>query len=301
MTLSVWQSKAPFPEAEPPSDVGDRLHRVYHQLALLPSLDPSAHVDALFGELVGLVQNSPAALAAHLMADPVLFAVQERLQALCAEGEARLEAHWARRIIESPEGGAWMALEAFPYFSNYERLARLEVAALRMTTDDRQGADRVRPARRALFVGSGPLPLTSILLAARHGLTVTNLDVDPTACLLGRRLALRLGIEASCDFIHRDVLAHASLADVDVVFMAALVGRHRTEKRAILAHIARHLPSHASVVVRSAHRLRTLLYPGVDVADLGGLGPLLELHPHDEVINSVIVARLPAGPSRTSP
>jgi hypothetical protein len=41
MTLSVWQSKAPFPEAEPRSDLGDRLHRVYHQLALLPSLDPA--------------------------------------------------------------------------------------------------------------------------------------------------------------------------------------------------------------------------------------------------------------------
>src|SRR5690606_11458128 len=60
MTLSVWQGKAPFPEVEPPSELGDRLHRVYHQLALLPSLDPCADVDALFGELVGLVQNSPA-------------------------------------------------------------------------------------------------------------------------------------------------------------------------------------------------------------------------------------------------
>lgn len=272
-----------------------RLHQLYHQLALLPSLEPCATVDALFSELVGLVQASPPALASTALEDPVLSAVRERLQALCAEGEARLEAHWARRILEAPQREAWVALERFPYYANYGRLAELELAALRAA--GAAGATQFAP-RRALFIGCGPLPLTSILLAARHGLTVTNLDVDPGACAAAERLALRLGIAGALDFVTADVLEHASLAPYDVVFMAALVGRHRAEKRAILRHIAEHVSPRARVVVRSAHRLRTLLYPGVELDDLGGLIPLLELHPHDEVINSVIIAEPARSASR---
>jgi nicotianamine synthase len=269
--------------------LGDRLHRVYHRLALLPSLDPSDDVDALFRELVRLVQTTPPSEATSLLDDPVLAAVRERLQALCAEGEARLETHWARRIVETPSSAGWRELEAFPYFENYERLARLELAALDVASPALDGARR----RRGVFIGSGPLPLTSILLAARHGLAIVNLDLNPDAAILGRRVAAHLGIESSLEFVASDVLSYPNIGHFDVVFVAALVGRHRVEKRTILQHIRRHAQPHASVVVRSAHRLRTLLYPGVELEDLGGLIPLLELHPHDDVINSVIIARPP--------
>lgn len=274
----------------------DRVHRIYHGLAVAPSLSPSVSVNALFSELVLLVQTSPPALAAGLLGDPVLSGVRERLLELCAEGEYLLESHWAKRILESPPGASWAALEAFPYYSNYERLVELEVAAL--TIAGRDGRSRGGAAtgagkggRRALFIGSGPLPLTSILLARRHGFIVTNLDLDAGACLLGRRLASHLGSEDGLEFVESDILRHDALDEFDVVFVAALVGRHRAEKRAVLYHIARRLSEHAAVVVRSAHHLRTLLYPGVELDDLSGLVPLLELHPHDDVINSVIIAR----------
>jgi nicotianamine synthase len=145
---------------------------------------------------------------------------------------------------------------------------------------------------------SGVLPLTSILLAARHGLEITNLDLDPDAALLGRRLAAHLGLGSLLEFVAADVLAYPNIENLDVVFVAALVGRRRIEKRAILRHITRHVQPHATVVNRSAHRLRTLLYPDVELADLGGLVPLLELYPHDDVINSVIIARPPASVAR---
>jgi len=50
------------------------------------------------------------------------------------------------------------------------------------------------------------------------------------------------------------------------------------------------------VLARSAHSLRTLLYPVLDVGDggPGGLDPVAVLHPHTDVVNSVVLARVPA-------
>lgn len=197
--------------------------------------------------------------ASAVLDDPVLAAVRERLQALCAEGEARLEAHWARRVLEGgPSSAGWRELEAFPYFVSYERLARLEFAALDVAAPRVSGAG----PRRALFVGSGPLPLTAILLAARYGLEITNLDLNPDAALLGGRLAAHLGLGSLLEFVAADVLVYPDIEHVDVVFVAALVGRHRVEKRAILRRITRHVRPQATVVIRSAHRMRTLLLSG---------------------------------------
>lgn len=267
----------------------DRVHRLYQSLALSPTLEPSATVDALFRELVGIVQGSPSPQQTALLADPILSSVRERLQELCAEGEFRLESHWAHRILDAPPGLAWQILREFPYYGNYERLARLELRALGMACEG-AGAGSAEPLR-VLFVGSGPLPLTSIVLATQHRCQVTNLDRDASACRLARGVADRLGIAAQLDFIEADVLGHRALDGYDVLFLAALVGRHRVDKRAILAHVARGMRQGSFMVARSAQRMRTLLYPAIELEDMVGLSPLLEIHPHDDVINSVIVAR----------
>lgn len=286
-----------------PPDLGAfcvQVHRIYHRLALASSLDPCAEVDALFSQLVLAVREAPPELATTILADPVMAAVRERLQELCAEGEYRLEVSWAGRILNRPAEASWPALRSFPYYRNYERLAWLELQGLAASSEwyvepgpGAAGPDHERrgPARRALFVGSGPLPLTSIVLAQAHGFHMTNVDLDGPACALGARLAERLGLASNMAFVQRDIRDLADLEGFDVVFVAALVGQRRAEKRAVLSHIARRLSREALVVVRTAQKVRTLLYPGVELGDLGGLVPLLELHPHDEVINSVIIAR----------
>lgn len=77
----------------------------------------------------------------------------------------------------------------------------------------------------------------------------------------------------------------------NVVFLAALVGMGREEKREVIDHLARHMAPGALLVVRSAHGARAFLYPVVDLEDLKGSEVLSVYHPGDEVINSVIVAR----------
>lgn len=269
---------------EQTDDLSCRIHRLYQGLATAASLDPSDEVDRSFRELVALSLGRSETDAARVLGDPIVVAIQENLQQVCARGEYALERHWAERVLSSG-GRAWDELARFPYFANYEKLARLEWNGLLSVLRE--------PPRRVLFIGSGPLPLTSIVLAATHGVSVDNLDVDADACRMASELAPRLGLADRLRFHRADGRSFAPMHDYDVIFVAALVGLRRAEKQAVVSHVAGQTRATALLVVRSAHRLKTLLYPEVKAADLIPFQPLLEIHPHHEVINSVIVAAKP--------
>lgn len=168
---------------------------------------------------------------------------------------------------------------------NYEKLTRLELSGLRAVRDELP--------RRVLFIGSGPLPFTSILLTERLGVPVNNIDVDEEACTAARTLAQRLGLADRLTFLCADALSCTDLSRFDCVFLAALVGMNRREKGRLLHHLHGAMRPGALLLVRSSQRLRALLYPEVDIHEMAPFEPLLEIHPHDEVINSVILAERP--------
>lgn len=94
------------------------------------------------------------------------------LRNLCAQAECHLESHWAELISSGATTREGMLcyplqtknnltnnavqnlLSTFPYYSNYVDLTRLELAAL-------QAVDPMPPQKIA-FIGSGPMPLTSL-------------------------------------------------------------------------------------------------------------------------------------------
>jgi nicotianamine synthase len=122
---------------------------------------------------------------------------------------------------------------------------------------------------------------------------VDALDVDPEAVALGDALARTLGDDVTV--AEGDVLDLGDLGVYDLVCVAALVGLAPEDKAAALAHVRARMRPGATVLARSAHSLRGLLYPVLDVADgaLGGLEPVAVLHPHTDVVNSVVLARVP--------
>ena len=123
---------------------------------------------------------------------------------------------------------------------------------------------------------------------------VDAVDVDPEAAELGGRLAGALGDDVTVS--EGDVLALGDLGAYDLVCVAALVGLDPDAKAAALAHVRARMRPGAIVLARSAHSLRGLLYPVLEVAGggLGGLDPVAVLHPHTDVVNSVVLARVPA-------
>ncbi|KAK3418720.1 hypothetical protein EUGRSUZ_H03291, partial [Eucalyptus grandis] len=263
-----------------------RLYELHEKICSLDSLNPCKDVDTLFTQLV-LTCMPPT--HNHIDVTTLCKKAQQMrsdLIRLGGEAEGLLESHFATilgsfdRPIEK--------LEIFPYYGNYLKLAQLEFTLLT------QHCTHV--PNKVAFVGSGPLPLSSIVLALNHLTTTSfhNYDMDPLANSKAARL-----ISSDPDLSKR-VLFHTcdvlkvteELKEYDVVFLAALVGMDKEEKARAIEHLGRYMKSGAILMVRSAHGARVFLYPVVDVqSDLGGFEVLSVFHPKDEVINSVIVAR----------
>lgn len=266
-----------------------RVLRLHSALRALPGLSPSPVVDALFRDLVGGCLTADRRLAPAVLADPRLTAVTGDLLALCSEGEAELERHWASVVLAATDPVA--ALAGFPYLANYDDLTRLELGAL-------AGAGQpVHRGTRLGFVGCGPLPLSALALNRSTGAHVIAVDNDQDAGEAARAVLDRLAPAGAVDVHRADALTGdgltAALADCDVVVLAALVGLGPQGKAAVIATLARTLRPGVRVVLRSADGLRALLYPVVRMADVEAAGfvPEVLTHPLGTVVNSALVAR----------
>lgn len=183
------------------------------------------------------------------------------LHNICATAECELEAHWAAKIWQS--GDPWKCLEQFPYLDNYSELTRIEMCSIHAVNPS--------PIRSVAFIGSGPLPLTSLALLKklRHPSlplfavdSVTNIDISRDAINASQAMARRLGLD--CDKM-RFQLADAAdpaldLKRYDVVYLAALVGESQAQKENLLASVACRMRPEATLVTRSCHGLKTVLY-----------------------------------------
>ncbi|KAG9200078.1 hypothetical protein G6514_007675 [Epicoccum nigrum] len=141
-----------------------------------------------------------------------------------------------------------------------------------------------------------------ILESLKYNARVHNIDRDPSALSISQSLSERFGYADRMSFACTDVSTKASefegktvWHEFDVVFLAALVGMDATSKLAILEDLVKKLRSGALIVARSAKGLRMVLYPMLELGeDLEriGLEILVELHPWNRVVNSVIVLRV---------
>ncbi|KAK6069113.1 nicotianamine synthase [Seiridium cupressi] len=218
-------------------------------------------------------------------------AILPSLRRISSESECCLEAYWNSYIISRARDPkeALQLLKSFPYFQNYVDLSRLELYALYA----------VEPSlpRRIAFLGSGPLPLTSMCLlrslrdssiseaavetaavvdveANGHAKgvdesddekrrpVVVNIDNNSTALATSTVLCEQLGAwSEGMAFRCSDACSTMDLSGYDVVFLAALVGVTQSEKEDIITDVARRMRPGALMVVRSALGLRTVLYP----------------------------------------
>ncbi len=268
------------------ADQGEPWTRIVATVAALEATDlqPCPLVNGLFG---ALVQAAVALPADH----PGIARYGPRVRPLCAVGESALETAWARRLIGDPT-----ALGAFPYLDNYVALVQGEWAALTATLG--------RRPRRVVFIGSGPLPLTALLLHRLvPDLAVTCVDRDPDAVALGRQVAASVAGARAAVFVHAEA-DDLDPTGFDVVLVAALVGSTSAAKGATLARLASRLSQGALVAVRSVPADgRELLYPRLAPADIPApLRQVGQWTPPPSVINNVVLlSRSTSGPDPSAP
>ncbi|XP_058077260.1 nicotianamine synthase-like [Magnolia sinica] len=261
----------------------ERVCELYDHISRLESLKPSKDVNMLFTQLV-LTCMPPCPIDVAQLSKGVQD-IRSKLIRLCGEAEGLLESHFSS--ILGSFANPLDHVDIFPYYSNYLKLSHLEYTILiKHCTHE---------PNRVAFVGSGPLPLTSIVLASYHlqSTTFHNYDIDPSA----NSKALHL-VSTNPDLSKRMFFHTTNIMDVthnlrgcEVVFLAALVGMDMEEKVQVVDHLAKYMAPGALLMLRSAHGARAFLYPVIKPCDLHGFEVLSEFHPTDEVINSVIVAR----------
>eukprot|EP01018_Ginkgo_biloba_P003118 Gb_05072 [translate_table: standard] len=260
-----------------------RVIKLYAKISKLNSLKPSKRVNTLFGQLVRLCSR-PNSIDVRSL-DESVQETRSRLICLCGEAEGLLESHFAEILGRLPQ--PLVQMYVFPYYSNYWKLALMEYKML--------CENEIPVAKKLAFVGSGPLPFTSILLALHHlpSTAFHNYDVDPSAnAMAGNLVAAHPDLSKRMTFHTCNILkVTEDLAEYDVVFLAALVGMDKAQKIEVLQHLAKHMLPGSVLLLRSAHGARGFLYPVVDEEDLSGFQVVSVIHPTDEVINSVILAR----------
>lgn len=224
--------------------------------------------------------------------DERLVALGPDLVRLCSDAEGRLEAHWSQRLVDSAalplrswfpiygRKSPLVALDAFPYLQNYRALVRLEAGLLQAV-----GA----ALQHVIFIGSGPLPLSSLLIGRDHiepsaapGWSVTSVDSDVAALEAGANLVaaalssplLPATKTSSLSCRHRSgtfaflpdsalSLSPTLLAKASVVCLAALVGLTIESKVDIAMYLISHMKPGPFLLARSADGLRSFAYPVV--------------------------------------
>lgn len=259
--------------------------QLHASISKLDSLRPSKQVNSLFTQLVKLC-TLPSSVDVHVLPEEVQI-MRESLINLCGRAEGLLELEFSTLLGKTSQ--PLNNLNLFPYYGNYVLLANLENKLL--------NDNGVVHPNKVAFIGSGPMPLTSIVMATHHMKSThfDNFDIDYKANEVARRIvASDAELEKRMKFETRDIMnVRERLAEYDCIFLAALVGMNKEDKVKILGHIRNYMKEGSVLLVRSAKGARAFLYPVVEEHDLLGFELLTIFHPNNEVINSVVLVRKP--------
>ncbi|GAU19081.1 hypothetical protein TSUD_99430 [Trifolium subterraneum] len=262
-----------------------QIMQIHATISKLDSLRPSKQVNTLFTHLVKLC-IPPSSIDIETLPQEVKT-MRESLIKLCGKAEGLLELEFSTFISQTPNPMKNITL--FPYYGNYVKLANYENTILK--------ENGVVNAKKVAFIGSGPMPLSSIILATHHmeSTHFDNFDIDEKANEVASKIvASDKALEKRMKFVTQNIMeVKERLGQYDCIFLAALVGMSRGEKMKVLGHIRKYMKEGGVLLVRSAKGSRAFLYPIVDENDVLDFEVLTIFHPTDDVINSVVLLQKP--------
>lgn len=176
------------------------------------SLDPSPEINELLSELVSYLQGTQPdpdlctesrvstiekEVCATIDKNAVLLSRSDAIRSIAIRAESRLEIFWTSSLITctsqvdeslTPVEKVIVGCGEFPYTTNYVKMVETEAQVIKAhLRANKISVEAGRPINVA-FCGSGPLPLTGMLLAACMDANVTLIDVDQEAIDLSQKL-----------------------------------------------------------------------------------------------------------------
>ncbi|CAF1469660.1 unnamed protein product [Adineta steineri] len=251
-------------------------------------LDPSPQVTHLFNELLIFCCSTPICslkFERMLETDSVLKTVCENLRNLRSRYEYHLEIHSAKIYASNANQSL---IEHFFDDGDYHRLIQLEIDMLRnlgiqfpqnLPLNDKLNSVVTKIA----FIGSGPIPVSSMLILTEHTpfVDIYNIDISHEANQLASNVSKQLlpsHLFERMHFITQDINQkplpfhiESILKQCQVIFLAALVGTDDLAKLSILQNIVKHSKNESDqrltqhIIIRTTDGLRQVLYPKINL------------------------------------
>lgn len=222
----------------------DDINRALSAYVRMTLQEPGARV-------LSLVFNDAAIRKAHPQILTLLSRAESAMENYFAE-------HFAARGTITRED-----LKDFWYLQNYDELVQQDLNSLSALNDGANFPANWTP----LFLGSGPLPLSAVMLHYKMGCNVRCVDFDQQAVDTSRAFIRALGLENAITIEQADATTFPDYAAHKLIFVAALINN----KTATLEKIRGDAPG-ALVAIRSVENLRRLLYRALDVKEILDMG-----------------------------
>lgn len=145
----------------------------------------------------------------------------------------KLETEKAKSLLSS--SNPWETLQNFTFYPNYLQLASTEYTG-----------SGLKPKDCVLFLGSGPLPLSLILLCHEYGLFGIGIEQDENRANLSREVISILGLSVSIKIIEGNHFCLPLENSCDLYMVAA----QAEPKKEIFEHLTKVLPEGSKVSYR---------------------------------------------------
>lgn len=207
-----------------------------------------------------------------LLCDPQLKPVLKAVAGFRDVYSLRLEVKWGRSIAESER--PLEILKGFSFYPNYLSLGKTEFEGANLKSGD-----------YIAFLGSGPLPLSLIVLCQVYGVKGVGIERVPQWAALSREVIDRLGLSAEIEILDGDHSYFPLKKNVQLTMVAAAA----QPKAEIFAHLKEVLLPGTKVSYRIYEKgLRRLLDCDSSFVPPPDLREYLRVRPQPPVNNTSI-------------
>ena len=181
--------------------------------------------------------------------------------------------------IEKAEGllssrNPWETLQNFTFYPNYLQLSSTEYTG-----------SCLKPKDCVFFLGSGPLPMSLIILCHEHSVQGIGIEQNRERACLSREVISRLGLSENIRIIEGNHFFLPLKTNCDLYVIAA----QAEPKKEIFEYLAKALPEGSKVSYRIYEKgLRKILDGSSFFEPPEGFGEYLKAHPEPPVNNTVV-------------
>lgn len=184
----------------------------------------------------------------------------------------KLEIEEAKSLFSSRN--PWETLRNFTFYPNYLQLARTEYTG-----------SVLKPGDRVLFLGSGPLPLSLIVLCHEYDLSGIGIEQERERACLSRKVIDHLGLSERIQIIEGNHFILPLESGCELYMVAA----QAEPKKEIFEQLAKVLPEGSKISYRLYEKgLRRLLDCSSPFELPAGFEECLRVQPEPPVNNTVV-------------